>query len=295
MKLTGFTDEASSKLNDQIRVTQELGWEYLSARTFGAKNIHDLTEGEFEQVCEQLDMSNIKVAEFGTLIGNWSKDILDDFDITKAEVARCIPRMQRLGVKIARIMSFAQRPWGDEQYAHERFKRLRWIVNQFIDADLVPAHENCMNWGGFSAQHSLRLLEEVPGLQLIFDTGNPVFQKDRSKPEPYPYQDALEFYQKTKHAIVHVHVKDVIVSECDEITYTYPGEGMAYIKTIITDLWSSSYDGFVAIEPHMGKVFHEDFSSQDASYEYETYKKFGERMERLIRQVELEGKKKDDH
>ena len=50
MILTGFTDEASSDVNEQIRVTKELGWKYLSARTMGSANIHDLSEADFEKV-----------------------------------------------------------------------------------------------------------------------------------------------------------------------------------------------------------------------------------------------------
>jgi len=69
MILTGFTDEASNDLDQQIKVTKALGWEYLSARTIGRRNIHDISEVEFEKVCEKLKAANIKVAEFGTLIG----------------------------------------------------------------------------------------------------------------------------------------------------------------------------------------------------------------------------------
>ena len=76
MRLTGFTDEASAKIEDQIRVTKELGWSHLSARTINTANIHDITDDEFDAVCEMLDRQNIKVAEFGTLIGSWSKTCL---------------------------------------------------------------------------------------------------------------------------------------------------------------------------------------------------------------------------
>ena len=208
MTLTGFTDEAASDLAGQIKVTKALGWDYLSLRMIDGTNIHDLSEAKFEAVCEALAEANIKVAEFGTMIGSWAKTIHSDWALTLAEIDRCIPRMQRLGVQYARIMSYAQCTWGEAQFEKERFRRLREITARFADAGLDGLHENCMNWGGFSADHTLRLLEEVPGLRLVFDTGNPVFQRDRSKPQPYPWQNALEFYHKIKHAIAHVHIKD---------------------------------------------------------------------------------------
>ena len=284
MILTGFTDEASANIEDQIRVTKELGWSHLSARTINTANIHEITDDEFDALREMLDRQNIKVAEFGTLIGSWSKTIHSDFGITQAEVERCITRMKKLDVKIARIMSFAQEPWGSDQHEEERFRRLRWITEQFKTEGLIAAHENCMNWGGFSSDHTLRLLEEVPGLKLIFDTGNPIFQRDRSKSEPYPWQDSLEFYHAVKHAIVHVHVKDCVMID-DQESYVFPGEGDAHIPEILEDLHQSGYDGFIAIEPHVGKVFHEDFDSKNADKEYQIYRQYGHKFEDLVRAV----------
>ena len=283
IKLTGFTDEASADLAGQIKVTKALGWDYLSARMIDGKNIHDLPEAEFQNVCEQLEVAEIKVAEFGTMIGSWSKTIHSNWEVTVGEIERCIPRMKKLGVRFARVMSYAQCPWGEEQFEKERFKRLREINSRFADEGLTAVHENCMNWGGFSAEHTLQLLEEVPDLKLVFDTGNPVFQRDRSKPQPYPWQSALEFYHQVKHAIAHVHIKDGIMHQEDgEPEYTFAGEGQGYTKEIVSDLLANSYDGFIAIEPHIGKVFHTNESISNPEREYNLYLEYGQRFEQLL-------------
>lgn len=282
-KLSGFTDEASSNLAGQIKVTKELGWKYLSARMIEGVNIHDLPEKNFDRVVHQLEEANIRVAEFGTMIGSWSKSIDSDWQLTIDEINRCIPRMQRLGVKYARVMSYAQCPWGEEQYEKERFKRLREIVKRFQDAGLQALHENCMNWGGFSADHSLRLIDEVPGLKLVFDTGNPVFQRDRSKPEPYPWQDALEFFHKVKHVVAHIHIKDGIMhNESGDPEYTFAGEGQGKVSEIMKVLIDMDYQSFVAIEPHMGKVFHQEDQEQNPDKEYQIYARYGQKFERLL-------------
>ena len=286
MIFSGFTDEASDKLEGQISATKSLGWDYLSARTFNGQNIHDMTEYDFGIMCDDLDSNDIKVAEFGTLIGNWGKSINSDWDITLAEIERCIPRMQRLDVKHARVMSYAQNPWGEEQFEQERFKRLREIVQRFEDAGLIALHENCMNWGGFSPDHTLRLLDEVPNLKLVFDTGNPIFQRDRSKPYPSPWQDSIEFYNKVKHAVAHVHIKDAVMHEgTEQPEYTFPGEGNAKVEQIIEDLIKSDYAGFIAIEPHVGKVFHDPDANQDENRAFDLYVKYGQAFETLIEKV----------
>lgn len=286
MILTGFTDEASNDVLKQIQVTKALGWKYLSARTMGEGNLHEISEDTFEKVCEQLDEHEIKVAEFGTLIGSWSKSIDSDWEITLREIERCIPRMQKLNVKYARVMSYAQNPWGDDQAEKERFRRLKEIVARFKDAGLEALHENCMNWGGFSADHTLRLLDEIPDLRLVFDTGNPIFQRDRSKAEPFPWQSAFEFYQKVKHAIAHIHVKDGIMhGEEGEPEYTFAGEGNAELEKIFKDLKKENYQGFIAIEPHMGKVFHLKDQKEDLNFTYDIYKEYGIRFEQFLKRV----------
>lgn len=291
MKLTGFADEAGADLSTQIKATKELGWNYLSARGISGKNIHDLSVSEFDQVVEQLDQAGVQVVEFGSLIGTWAKSINTDLSVTLAEIERAIPRMKRLGTQIVRVMSYAQEPWGEEQQEEERFKRLRIITKLFQEEGLTVAHENCMNWGGFSAQHTLRLIEEVPNLKLIFDTGNPVFQKDRSQPASdgtFPWQDALEFYQAVKEHIVHIHVKDCLnpPAEGEEPEYVFPGKGQGYVKEILADLKASNYTGYIAIEPHVATVFHvTDGQVPDWKQCYESYVQYGKELEELIASV----------
>lgn len=288
MKLTGFADEASRDLEKQIEATKELGWSAISARMIGEHNIHEMPQKDFDQAADRLDEAGIHIPEFGSLIANWGKTIDSDFDITLAEVQRAIPRMQRLKTPFVRVMSYAQKPWGENQMEEERFHRLREIVKRFDDAGLTAIHENCMNWGGFSAEHTLRLVEEVPGLKLVFDTGNPVFQRDRSKPNAdnfFPWQDPFEFWEKIREHVVHIHVKDCQnpVGENSEPVYNMPGEGLARVKDILTDALDNGYSGWVAIEPHVATVFHvKEGEEVDWGQCYTSYIDYGRQLEALI-------------
>lgn len=297
IKLTGIADEAGAPLDVQIRAHQELGWDSIESRGVefdGVKgNLHEIPEATFEKVCEELAAKNMKVSGFGSLIGNWAKKIEDDFSITEAEISRAIPRMQKLGAKLIRVMSYAVRKDADgndlpDQMEAERVRRMREIKKRFDDAGLTMIHENCMNWGGMSVSYVKRMNDEVPGIQWVFDTGNPVFIADRDRPGQK--QDSWEMYQAIKGNMAHVHVKDGRWNAAkNDADYTFPGEGDGQTFRIMEDLVKSGYSGYISIEPHVAVVFHGAGAADDLSPEakakeqYDSYVKYGRMLEDMLK------------
>lgn len=289
MYLTGFADEAAPDIEGQIRATRELVWQFIEARSIKDKNIHDISDDEFDSVCEKLAAAGIRINCFGSAIANWGKSILESFDSSLAEARRAIPRMKRLGTQMIRIMSFAvlKDRGPEDQMEEERFRRLRELQKLFADEGLVAVHENCMNYGGMGWKYTLRLLENVPGLKLVFDTGNPVGSDDYTKPPPYPKQSAWEFYSKVRDHVVYVHIKDCIWDpEKKKAVYTFPGEGQGDVRRIVKDLLSRGYDGGFSIEPHLAVVYHDPTLKSDTEVRYRNYIEYGRRMEQIIREAQ---------
>jgi sugar phosphate isomerase/epimerase len=300
MILTGIGDEAGNDLAIQIKATKELGWRHIEMRNvqapgFANGNLHDIPDEAFDLVCRTLEAEGIRIAGFGSTIGNWASQITDAFDVTLERVRRAIPRMQRLGTKIIRVMSYAilkdasGRDAADQMKA-ERFHRLRELKKMFDDAGVTMVHENCMNYGGMSVAHALETLENVPGLRWVFDTGNPVFNEDRQNPGHR--QDSWAFYQAVKPAIAHVHIKDgawnAAKGDCD---YTFPGEGDGQVERILADLMAEGYAGFVSIEPHVSVVFHSAGAPQamdpeaKAREQFESYVNYGRSLYALMQRI----------
>lgn len=286
MYLTGFADEAAADLEVQIRVTKELGWRDIEMRTVAvdgasAGMLHDIPDREFGIAADRLDSAGVRVNCFGSALANWGHKIEDPFDITLAKAKRTIPRMRRLKTKLVRIMSYAVRE-AEDQMEEERFRRLRELQRMFADAGIAPVHENCMNYGGMGWPFTLKLLDNVPGLKLVFDTGNPIFSDDRGKPKPWPRQSSWEFYDHVREHIAYVHIKDGTWDAAQgKAVYTFPGEGQGDVRRIVKDLLARGYDGGFSIEPHMGAVFHDPASrrSLDAPAIYVEY---GRRMMKLL-------------
>ena len=289
MILTGITDEAGALIDTQIKAVKELGWNTIEARSvevegFPKANLHDIADEAFDVVEEKLKNGGVGVYCFGSTIANWGKKIDDPFDLS--EVERAIPRMQRLGSQYVRIMSYAVRE-GEDQLEEERFHRLREITKRFLDAGITPVHENCMNYGGMSWQHALKLLENVPGLKWVFDTANPVFNDDRSKPEPMPKQDPWEFWTHLKEHTVHIHVKDAIWDNSkNDADYTLPGKGDGAVRRILSDALESGYDAGISIEPHLAVVFHDDSVKASDEEIYQSFIGYGKALMELLEDIQ---------
>ena len=285
---TGFADEAGADIDTQIRATQALGWQHLEARNIDGVNIHDLPETAFDAVRGKLEDAGIRVNCFGSSIANWGKQITDPFQTSLDEARRAIPRMRGLGTKLIRIMSFAVRKdhGPEDQMEEERFRRVRELHRMFTEEGITPVHENCMNYGGMGYTYTLRLLENVPGLKLVFDTGNPVFSEDRSKPAPYPRQCAYKFYRMVREHIAYIHIKDGIWDpESGKIRFTHAGEGHGDVPEILADLIGSGYSGGISIEPHLAVVFHDESVQSEADVRFANYVEYGRRLQALIKSL----------
>jgi len=297
MYFTGFADEASADLDIQIKVTRELGWQDIESRNvqvegFPAGMIHDIPDEAFERGVEKLEEAGVRVNCFGSGIANWGKKIDEPGDSSLEMARRCIPRMKRLGTRLVRIMSFAVRD-GDDQMEQERFQRVKTIHRMFADEGMTAVHENCMNYGGMGWPFTLKLIENVPGLKLVFDTGNPVFSDDRSGPKPYKKQSAWEFYEHVREHVVYVHIKDGRWSpELKKAVYCYPGEGEGDVRRIVKDLLGRGYEGGLSMEPHMGKVFHDAASGHSLNAE-QIYIEYGRKMMRMVEDIRAELKQED--
>jgi len=294
MMLMGIGDEAGSRLESQLAATRELGWNFIEMRAVevpghSKANFHDIPDAAFDLAVKQLEQSQVQVYCFGSAVMNWAKRVGDPFDITLGEVKRCIPRMKRAGAKFVRIMSFKP---ADEEYKipTEVFRRVRDVTNMFLDAGLQPVHENCMNYGGMSWQHALELLDQCPGLKWVFDTANPVFNPDRSKPKPWPRQDAWEFWSHIRDHVKHIHVKDAAwdPGSASE-TYCWPGDGQGCVSAILRDAKERGYGAGLSIEPHMVAIFHDpnaNVTNEDAARK--NYIEYGMKLEQIVRTLPCE-------
>ena len=299
MFLTGFADEAGADFATQLKATKELGWKFIETRNINGKNLASLTDAEFDRVCGQLDEAGVQINCYGSAVANWAKHPRkeEDFQASLDELNAALPRMKKLGIKLIRGMSFVAPPKDearpdDPELEKIIFRKVRRLVEICADNGVVYGHENCMNYGGLSYVHTLRLLEGVnhENLKLIYDTGNPCFNYRWIGQPPFPLQSSWEFYSKVKAHIVYVHIKDAVALPGDDplvrppCRFTYAGDGMGDVRAIVTDLRERGYDGGFSMEPHLAVVFHDgEAEASEADVRYRNYVTYGRRFEQLLR------------
>ena len=298
MFLTGFTDEAGADLATQLRATKELGWKFFETRKINDKTLSSMSDAEFDTLCAALDESGIKINCYGSEIANWKKHPRkeEDFQASIDELTAAIPRMQKLGIKLVRGMSFVAVT--DEQPDSPEleqiiFKKVRRLVEICADNGIVYGHENCRNYGGLSHRHTLKLLENVnhDNLKLIYDTGNPCTTYRRIGEPPYALQSSWEFYRNVREHIVYVHIKDfTAIPNADMSPVTrqraFAGDGTGDIRAIVRDLRETGYDGGFSIEPHIAwERFGMPYDNEDdLTVRYHNYITYGKRFEKLLRE-----------
>ena len=284
MIITGFTDEVSDDLSLQIRALKELGWSHIDLRTVNGKNVSSLTDREFDYIYEQLSENDIQIACFGSTVANWSRDVIKSFDQDMLEMKNSIRHMKKGGVRFIRIMSYkidSPVPLGSD---HESavIANTRKIVQLAEDSGIVCLHENCQTWGGQSCQHSIRLLEAVdsPALKLVFDTGNPFSMHYVAGEPPYPYQNALKFFQEVRPHVEYLHIKDGHWAG-DVSEYTFPGEGLGNVAEILREIKEHKMDIPISIEPHVAVVFHDPTITTTTQERWDTFIKYGKDLVKM--------------
>ncbi len=193
---------------------------------------------------------------------------------------RAVPRMQALGCRFIRTMSYPNAGWPEEKWREEVVARLKVLAEMAEQAGVVLLHENCDGWGGLGPAQTLELLERVdsPNLKLVWDTGNPVFHR----------QDPWAYYEAVREHIAYVHIKDGSMKD-GEMRYSFPGEGDARARDVIADMLGRGYDGGFSIEPHLAAIVHEGKAASESETAYECYVEYGRRLMRLVEGVQQSG------
>ena len=282
LPLSGLADEAADGIAGQIAAHRELGWKALELRLLDGRQFSGpaVSDDEFARALDAIEAAGMRVSGFASAIGNWSRPINGDFAVDLADLRVLLPRMRRAKTRFVRTMGWMQAGVTDAEWRDEGIRRYREMAKLAADADIVLLHENCEGWGGTSPANARAFMEAVdhPNVRYLFDIGNTV-----SYGLP-----TLPFYEAVRPFIAYVHVKDARRNPAGgkSNAFTYPGQGDALVREVLTDLLRSGYAAGVSIEPHVASIVHLGEGTKASPEErFASYLKYGRELEALLKSL----------
>jgi len=236
--LTGFADEIDQDLTTQIENLQKLGMHYVEMRGVDGNNLIYHSDAKVKEIKERLDAAGIALSALGSPLGKIG--IEDPFEKHFEEFKRAVEIAHRMKTKNIRMFSFYIPEGKSEAYKSQVFDRLGQFVDYAAANDAVLLHENEKDIYGEKAKECKELMDAFYGdhFKAIFDFANFVQAK----------QDTLEAYELMKDYIAYIHVKDALWENGSVVP---AGMGDGNVATILKDLYTNSFDGFLSLEPHL--------------------------------------------
>jgi sugar phosphate isomerase/epimerase len=243
MKLSGFADEISPDLTQQLTVLKEEKMKYIELRSVWGKNITDLSDEELHNAKKELEQNNIQVSAIGSRVGKIG--ILDEFETHLFDLDRAISIAKLFGTEYIRVFSFLI-PSTDDSNIHrdEVLLRMKRMINKAEEAEVTLLLENEFGTYADVPQRCLDVLETCssPKLRLAFDPAN--FVQAGVKPMSEGFDMLMPYVE-------YIHMKDARFAN-RKVTPVGMGDGE--IAELVRRLQEAKYDGFLSLEPHLRRT-----------------------------------------
>jgi sugar phosphate isomerase/epimerase len=241
--LTGFADEISPDVDEQVQTLSREGMHWLELRGAWGKNVLDLSDDELAAFKERIDRAAIRVSAIGSPIGKIL--ITDPFPPHLERFRRAIAIAHALDAPFVRVFSFFI-PDGDDPALHadEVIARMAELARVAETSGVTLLHENEKHIFGDTPARCVQILEAVdsPALRAAWDPANFVQCGVR------PFSDG---YAALRPYIACVHVKDALLTSGAVVP---AGAGDGEWRETIAALRDSGFDGFCSLEPHLLKA-----------------------------------------
>jgi sugar phosphate isomerase/epimerase len=237
--LSGFGDEISADLNEQLDLLQSEGVKHLELRGVWGKNVLDLSDEEAARVKAELDRRGFGVSAIGSPIGKVGID--DPFEPHLARFRRALDLAEFFHAPYIRLFSFYVPQGKAAQYRDKVMAQMRALDKAAKGSKVILGIENEHGLYGDTPERALDLIKTLGSKQwtTVYDPCNYIMEGIR------PYTQAFPLLVDT---IGYLHIKDA-----DLATHTMcvAGKGDGQIPETLAALKKRGWSGFVSLEPHL--------------------------------------------
>ena len=237
MNIYAFEDEASPRIDEQIKAMVRNGLQGLEIRNVDGENVSAISLDKAREVRKKLDDAGLITWSIGSPLGK--------IDIEKGSFEEHLDSLRHtlevasvLGAKNIRMFSFFI-PAGKDPaiFRNQVMDRLHRMVEVSAGSGIALCHENEKGIYGDVATRCLDVLTEVPELHGVFDPANFV----------QCGQDTLEAWEMLKDRINYMHIKDALFSDSSVVP---AGKGDGHVGEVLhAFLAKGGCD--MTVEPHL--------------------------------------------
>lgn len=244
--ISGFADEISHDLDEQISLLTTLGIKHIEFRSAWGVKVLDLSDDQLQSAKQKLDAAGIRLSSVGSDLGKIF--ITDPFESHLERARHGVEVAKFFGAPYIRLFSFFI-PEGEDPtpYRNEVIARTKAMVELAEAGGVTLLHENEKDIFGDTPERVADLIATIdsPNYRGIFDPANYVQCGVRPFDEAYPIVRPVTDY---------IHCKDALApTGSDDLGKVVPsGEGDGQFREVFAALRDSGYDGFFSIEPHLG-------------------------------------------
>ncbi|MBO0830340.1 MAG: sugar phosphate isomerase/epimerase [Actinobacteria bacterium] len=238
--LSGFADEISPDLDEQLATLAAESISHLELRSVWSTNVADVDDAQLTGLRRRLGASGVGVSAIGSPIGKI--DIEAPLEPELERLRRIADVAHLLGTNLVRVFSFFMPEGRDPQlYRGQVIDRMRALAEIAEERGLVLAHENEKNIYGDRPERCADIIESVssPALRATFDAANFVQCGVR------PHSDG---YELLRPYLVYVQVKDALMGTGEVVP---AGQGDGQVKETVAALRDSGFNSYLSLEPHL--------------------------------------------
>jgi sugar phosphate isomerase/epimerase len=241
--LTGFADEISPELEEQLETLAQESMGYMELRSVWNTNVLDLSDDELDRIKAATAQRSIGISSIGSPIGK--VPVTDPFGPHLERFRHALYAADVMESPYVRVFSFFV-PEGQEpgHYREEVIDRMGIMAGEAENSGVTLLHENEKEIYGDVPSRCLEILAGVgsPALRAAWDAANFV----QCGVRPY-----TEGYASLRPYVEYVHVKDAL-SGSDSVVPA--GEGDGQLPDTLSALRASGFDGFFSLEPHLASA-----------------------------------------
>lgn len=243
IQISGFADEISGKLDEQLETVVKLGMHHISLRSADGKGVADYTVEVFKDaILPRLNAAGVGISSMGSPIGKVGIEDEAGFE-KQLEQLENICQMAKLAeCQYIRMFSFFM-PAGKNpaDYRDTVLDKLKKFIAVAEKYDVILIHENEKDIYGDTGARCRDLLDALGSkhFKACFDYANFV----------QCGEDTEECWNLLKNDVVYIHIKDAVVNNKENVLC---GTGEGKIEKLLKQaIRAEGYQGFLTLEPHL--------------------------------------------